>query len=740
MARASSRRALFLCLLVLLQEFGPAHFAKLAQNDFLSDREFLDSEDEDNADDQETGSNLVPQSPITQPSAKKIACSVAAVRPQKARFARFPANFRYPNIRGLLWSENLQTWVKTNIDRYSELKKELEDINREQDNILKSMNIDIELTLNNKTKDIVDAIKAKNNTRDELDYLQVSDMYESAIENAMNIGFPLLTLLISGGAAAYQFAKKSRAHEEVFKLERRNAIRLKTPPNAQIARRKTSLIKNFKTKYRQLKSRLNTKFSRSIRYVKNIGKAFDLALSIFSSAFAIYNVIDQAKKCEERRDDAKEARDTMAKALENFDEAIQNITTSKETMYSVARRKSYLDLAHLGVVTWIHVRDSCQLPSVARRVVVFDDDNLRSVDFCADVFSAVFVKMLTSILNGCRDGTKSFDDLYSDATSLYGSEARKCERKIGAFYVTKETLKEEIEKVMKKENLSPVCSVNNPTIKSLACLKKNDGLTAEDIAAEMKIDKDAIVLLLEDCPEEGLNPKQKRQVCNLRETKAKNELIAGLLEFDLAKVKEVARKCERKIGAFYVTKETLKEEIEKVMKKENLSPVCSVNNPTTKSLACLKKNDGLTAEGIAAEMKIDKDVIVLLLEDCPKEGLNPKQKRQVCNMRNEKENNERIADFLEFDLAKVKEVVCPPSCLKKNDGLTAEGIAAEMKIDKDVIVLLLEDCPKEGLNPKQKRQVCNMRKQKENNERIADLLEFDLAKVKEVVCPPCEYC
>ncbi|EDO32162.1 predicted protein [Nematostella vectensis] len=271
-----------------------------------------------------------------------------------------------------LEAQNLQTWVETNIDRYSELKKELEDINREQDHILKAMDIDIEIILNNKTKDIMDAIKAKNNTRDELDYLQVSNMYESAIENAMNIGFPLLTLLISGGGVAYQFAKKSRAHEEVFELERRKAIRLKTPPYAQIARRKTSLIKNFKTKYGQIKDRLNTKFGRSIRFVKNIG----LALSIFSAAFDIYNVINQAKKCEEIRDDAKEARDTMAKALAKFDEAIQNITTSKEIMYSVARRKSYLDLAYLGVVTWIHVRDSCQIPSVARRVVVFDDDNV----------------------------------------------------------------------------------------------------------------------------------------------------------------------------------------------------------------------------------------------------------------------------------------------------------------------------------------------------------------------------
>ncbi|XP_032227340.2 uncharacterized protein LOC5503161 [Nematostella vectensis] len=278
MARASSRRALFLCLLVLLQEFGPAHFAKLAQNDFLSDREFLDSEDEDNADDQETGSNLVPQTPITQTSAKKnwiknvytvvkfTNAVTSAVSLTSAIFdaiqsccGRLPKACEYRNefikMRTQvieqsaladnlqLEAQNLQTWVKTNIDRYSELKKELEDINREQDHILKAMDIDIEIILNNKTKDIMDAIKAKNNTRDELDYLQVSNMYESAIENAMNIGFPLLTLLISGGGAAYQFAKKSRAHDEVFKLERRKAIRLKTPPYAQIARRKTSLIK-----------------------------------------------------------------------------------------------------------------------------------------------------------------------------------------------------------------------------------------------------------------------------------------------------------------------------------------------------------------------------------------------------------------------------------------------------------------------------------------------------------------
>ncbi|XP_048577727.1 uncharacterized protein LOC116618315 isoform X4 [Nematostella vectensis] len=603
MARASSRRALFLCLLVLLQEFGPAHFAKLAQNDFLSDREFLDSEDEDNADDQETGSNLVPQTPITQSSAKKsriknvytvvkygaqfsnaltstTSLAIAIYQAIEGCCGQFPKACEYrdefikmktqvkeqsalaDNLQRE--AENLQTWVKTNIDRYSELKKELEDINREQDNILKSMNIDIELTLNNKTKDIVDAIKAKNNTRDELDYLQVSDMYESAIENALNIGFPLLTLLISGGGAAYQFAKKSRAHEEVFKLERRNAIRLKTPPNAQIARRKTSLIKNFKTKYRQLKSRLNTKFSRSIRYVKNIGKAFDLALSIFSSAFAIYNVIDQAKKCEERRDDAKEARDTMAKALENFDEAIQNITTSKETMYSAFEdvRKELVAENLMNLLEDIkQVLDNADpTPELIEAANGIENyrlnmpkdispnqtykhqenliNSLNQVPFTLSCYTQK-VKMLTSILNGCRDGTKSFDDLYSDATSLYGSEARKCERKIGAFYVTKETLKEEIEKVMKKENLSPVCSVNNPTTKSLACLKKNDGLTAEDIAAEMEIDKDAIVLLLEDCPKEGLNPKQKRQVCNLRKTIAKNEIIADLLEFDLAKVKEV---------------------------------------------------------------------------------------------------------------------------------------------------------------------------------------------------------
>ncbi|XP_032223602.1 uncharacterized protein LOC116604809 [Nematostella vectensis] len=605
MARASSRRALFLCLLVLLQEFGPAHFAKLAPNGFLSDREFLESEDM--ANDQETGSNLVPQPPKTQSSTMKrtaawiknvykvvkcgsqftnAATSLASLafgiyQAIEGCCGRFPEACEYrdefnnlktqveeksvlaDNLQ--LQAKNLQVWVENNIDKYSELYDELMDINREQDLYLESINPNIETTLNNEEKNIMDAIKAKNNTKEELDYLQVSDMYESAIDNAMNIGFPLLGLLVSGGFATYKYAKKNRAQKEVFKLERRNAIRLKTSPDAKIAKRKTNLITSFKTAYRQIKNTLNTKFARSIKIVKGLGKAFGIALGFFSSGMEIYSIISTLKECEKRRDNAKEARDFTAKALANFDEAIKNITTSKNIMYSAFEevRKELVaeDLMKL-LVDIKQVVDNTNptpelieaangienyrlnMPSDISPNQTYDHQinlikSLRQIPFTLSCYTQK-VKMLTSILNGCRDGTKSFDELYSDATSLFGSEARRCERKIGAFYVTKETLKTKLETVMKKENLSPVCRVNNPTTKSLACMKKSNGQTAEDIAAEMEIDKDVIMPLLEDCPEEGLNPKQVEQVCNLRELlDGDNKQVASILGFDLAKVKEV---------------------------------------------------------------------------------------------------------------------------------------------------------------------------------------------------------
>ncbi|XP_048581372.1 uncharacterized protein LOC116604810 [Nematostella vectensis] len=600
MARASSRRALFLCLLVLLQEFGPAHFAKLAPNGFLSDREFLESEDM--ANDQETGSNLVPQSPIIQSSAKKSWIKRAyTVVKNGAKFSNTAASLGstafaiYQAIEGCcgrlpeaceyrneftnlktqveeksaladnlqLEAKNLQVWVEKNIDKYSELYDELMDINREQDLYLESMDPKIETTLNSEEKNIMDAIKAKNNTRDELDYLEVSDMYESAIDNAINIGFPLLGLLVSGGVQVYKFAKRNRAQKEVFKLERKNAIRLKTSPTARIAKQKTSLITSFTTKYSKLKNRLNTKFARSIRIVRGISSAFTLALNLFTTGMSVYSVIASLKECEQRRDNAKEARDTTAKALANIDEAIKNITTSKEIMYSAFEEVRENLVAEnlmklLGDIKQVVDNTDptpelieaangienyrLNMPSDISPNQTYDHQinliiSLRQIPFTLSCYTQK-VKMLTSILNGCRDGTKSFDDLYSDANELHGSDARECERKIGAFYVTKETLKTELESVMKKENLSPVCRVNNPTTKSLACLKKNNGKTAEDIAAEMGIDKDVIVPLLEDCPEEGLNPNQVDQVCRLRPFFDNNE-VARILGFDLAKVEEV---------------------------------------------------------------------------------------------------------------------------------------------------------------------------------------------------------
>ena len=161
--------------------------------------------------------------------------------------------------------------------------------------------------------------------------------------------------------------------------------------------------------------------------------------------------------------------------------------------------------------------------------------------------------------------------------------------------------------------------------------------------------------------------------------------------------------CRSKSGLAYTTFKSVQDVVKKAAKgKFNVE--CVLNSRYFKERVCREKHNGLTADQIVAAVKpLTKSQVVFLSKDCPELPLTPKEKAQVCLLKNGHSfTDEQVANSLGLKLNKVKAVNCPK--------------------------------PEPVLTAKQKVQVCHLRKYKVPDDKVAELLEVDLALVKKHKC------
>ena len=80
---------------------------------------------------------------------------------------------------------------------------------------------------------------------------------------------------------------------------------------------------------------------------------------------------------------------------------------------------------------------------------------------------------------------------------------------------------------MTKAKLKADCILNSKSRKKTACfLMDYQGLSAVDVSVEMNITIPQAIFFLRNCPPRPLTSKEKKQICNLRESGLKVDFIA----------------------------------------------------------------------------------------------------------------------------------------------------------------------------------------------------------------------
>ena len=140
----------------------------------------------------------------------------------------------------------------------------------------------------------------------------------------------------------------------------------------------------------------------------------------------------------------------------------------------------------------------------------------------------------------CKKGQYQLSTLYQRSVKLFTPNTNDCKSKAGLKYTTFKSIEDVVKKAAAKDKFNVECVLNNKFYKERVCREKNNGLTTDQIVAAVKpLTKSQVEFLSKDCPDFPLTPKEKKQVCSLRNYSFSDVRISRSLGLKLNKVKAV---------------------------------------------------------------------------------------------------------------------------------------------------------------------------------------------------------
>ncbi|XP_032231976.1 uncharacterized protein LOC116614740 [Nematostella vectensis] len=623
-----ARIAVFLCLIVLLQVIGPAHFATISN---INKRDISEDDDEDIDDNEGSASEqkdfaLEPQRPVIQGQSKRgigffkfasklfggMAKAGKALNIITSGASLFQAVFHaiskcchtkacdYRNefltlktqVEALtnqtdtmaLRVENSQIYIRKSLDIFGDSIDTINRIGEAQLEFLESLSPGVRTALNTAGKEAQKYIDRMKAAQGEVKYLEVAKYYSSAMDTAVSIGVPLISTLMPAADALTGYSKKKTTAVKTNKLQRQNAIKLKSPktPADLPEFKKSQRIGSVKAQLTKANTMKKTRMQKAKRFAGRVGKGFAVAFDFLTAGFNIYTMIKAEQQCIDMETQALKALNKMRETKALFDEGVKNLTIAEEDI-AKAYNELYTGMTDETFTTnvqeirdmLIHVasksNENVELVSVAGKLQTFMtevknseasrnlgeqetykliNDNLlvplNDVPFSLTCYISKN-NAINDVLDGCQDGVKSLDELLEKnfgTSGLLSEKEAKCNQNIGE-YINRGQVRELWAAKAKAKDLNEICKLNNKNYLSNVCLKKNNGQIAKQIA-EDGVDPDAIQKIMDKCPAPEMSPNDKKTICEIKMIGQPVEKVASMSIFQaypLSAVTEVYNNC-----------------------------------------------------------------------------------------------------------------------------------------------------------------------------------------------------
>ncbi|XP_032239980.2 uncharacterized protein LOC116619366 [Nematostella vectensis] len=619
MARPRSRLVIILCVLLLLQEFSEAKFRRRpiyeSKHDYIQTDTEREVDEDDDDDDLETEQDenkenevpkLKPQKQEHESPKKKawisavfkgfkiggdvanlvlttVSLSAAVYKAvhgcggelQEPQLDEYEKQFEAgkKELKDLsdqaddlqIQAEHEQLWIGEDIDEFESVLTRLRQIDDEQERYIESIHPSVRISMNNGVAEIKKIIKEKNNTAEDILYTEILGIYQSKLDNALNIALPALSLAVPAGIRLAKIIRKRHAARKVFQVSTEQHVNLKVSASDGPSTVKQSkigkFVSGFRTRITNTKTRLNTRFSKAFKMAKAFKNGLSLGLNYASMGFQVFKLIDDSQQCTKIKDEALQAlrnitlaKTTIQGQIANITEALGIMNEAWDFLRGNLTDQTFLDsLNNVGVMVSELANRSDDMKTVADTIEKFAnniktstgfnetydltkelDNQLSRVGFTVSCYTAKN-RITQRIIRSCREGRgrKTFDELYQEEQANFQPGDKNdpenpdnCCDKIGFRYIRKVDIERAWRQVARNESLNAKCKLNNKDLVFLVCREKAEGWSAQKAVERLTkqrltVTKEEVEEIYENCP---LTDEDKQQVCSERKSKSDQDI------------------------------------------------------------------------------------------------------------------------------------------------------------------------------------------------------------------------
>ncbi|XP_020901546.1 uncharacterized protein LOC110240100 [Exaiptasia diaphana] len=564
-----SRVAIYLCVLIALSEFGPAHFRRLhAEKRALSKKEqhkrgwtgavatlgkYIFKVVELSAKYFSDISSVVALVSTIYDVVNKCENTEYGAEAKQytdqAKKITEKINAGSQRINALqLETENLQIQIETLNYHFNQTLDEMEEAGYLSQRLLEIINPDVVGALDNATIDLQKQITAAENIEKPVDYATVSKTYVKRIDKVVNIAVPVISLLIPRIPKIIKFGKTRMETFKSLKLvEKFPSIKLpsiNTKPfkafSSWFAKPK-AFISAAKNK---LRGKLKTTYEKAAKYVEKFGKAFGVLSNLVFAAYNIYTIVSNfgQKQCMQTRDESKKALDKLKEAEANYDEVLANATSAKEEMIrikdevvaQISNETFIEDLKSMktnmediqgdgnGMQDMIDATDAYiqnipgndKIGEVGSLMQNLYENAIGTLPFIYRCLNDR-VALIGFVAGECKTGKRTLEEAIQAGRTLFNLEIETCNKRTGIPYFSDEELQRMINQASVDQGFNKECKLNDKFTTQSICSAKCVPKDANKISTDLGLPLDAVNEILKDCPDCEITDNFKAAICDM---------------------------------------------------------------------------------------------------------------------------------------------------------------------------------------------------------------------------------
>ncbi|XP_031573794.1 uncharacterized protein LOC116307656, partial [Actinia tenebrosa] len=185
-------------------------------------------------------------------------------------------------------AKDLQEWIESTSDEFATVLFKLNSIVDNADTLVRSLSPAVQQAIERQTTEIKKLVRKNKESGKEIDFIEVQEMYDSAIKIALGIALPVITVVIPTIPKLVKFAETKMGLRNSYTLDDSLSNALKKPPATSS---KAKVLKSWlgKTKVRiddkleSFRTTLNTKYGGAVKVMQNIGSGLVLILGYVGS-------------------------------------------------------------------------------------------------------------------------------------------------------------------------------------------------------------------------------------------------------------------------------------------------------------------------------------------------------------------------------------------------------------------------------------------------------------------------